>query len=93
MAMKQRGRGFGSMKPAKARAARSKGGRAAHVAKTAHEWTKEEASAAGKKGGSAPHKARRGVVAPVVEEAPVSMTDAHEAPGQPSTDDGTDREA
>jgi uncharacterized protein len=29
----------------------SKGGKAAHVAGTAHEWSREEAAAAGRKGG------------------------------------------
>ncbi|MBX3231042.1 MAG: hypothetical protein KIT84_36895 [Labilithrix sp.] len=37
----------------------SKGGKAAHAAGTAHQFTSEEARAAGKKGGVAPH-VRRG---------------------------------
>lgn len=37
----------------------SKGGKAAHVAGTAHQFTQEEAREAGKKGGNAPH-VRRG---------------------------------
>jgi general stress protein YciG len=44
-------RGFGSMDPAKQREIASKGGRAAHETGTAHEWTPEEARAAGRKGG------------------------------------------
>ena len=45
-------RGFASMDPNKQRAIASKGGRAAHEKGTAHEFTSEEARAAGKKGGS-----------------------------------------
>jgi general stress protein YciG len=34
----------------------SKGGRVAHEKGTAHEWTREEARAAGRKGGVASHR-------------------------------------
>lgn len=44
-------RGFGSMAADKQREIASKGGRAAHLKGTAHEWTSEEARAAGRKGG------------------------------------------
>lgn len=44
-------RGFGSMSPEKQREIARKGGRAAHQKGTAHEWTKDEARAAGRKGG------------------------------------------
>lgn len=44
-------RGFASMSPEKQREIASKGGRAAHAKGTAHEWTPEEARAAGRKGG------------------------------------------
>jgi uncharacterized protein len=44
-------RGFASMSPEKQREIASKGGRAAHVKGTAHEWTSDEARAAGRKGG------------------------------------------
>ncbi|MGZ3583889.1 MAG: KGG domain-containing protein, partial [Ktedonobacterales bacterium] len=47
------GRGFASMNPDKQREIASKGGRAAHNQGTAHEWTSEEARAAGRKGGAA----------------------------------------
>lgn len=50
---KGRGRGFASMDRDKQREIASKGGRAAHVQGTAHEWTSEEARAAGRKGGAA----------------------------------------
>jgi hypothetical protein len=39
------------MSPDKQREIASKGGRAAHQKGTAHEWTSEEARAAGRKGG------------------------------------------
>jgi general stress protein YciG len=41
------------MDPDKQREIASKGGRAAHVQGTAHEWTSDEARAAGRKGGAA----------------------------------------
>ena len=44
-------RGFASMSPDKQREIARKGGRAAHEKGTAHEWTPEEARAAGRKGG------------------------------------------
>lgn len=48
---KKERRGFASMSPEKQREIASKGGRAAHVKGTAHEWTTEEARRAGRKGG------------------------------------------
>lgn len=44
-------RGFASMSPDKQKEIASKGGRAAHAKGTAHEWTSDEARAAGRKGG------------------------------------------
>jgi general stress protein YciG len=44
-------RGFASMTSDKQREIASKGGRAAHLKGTAHQWTSEEARAAGRKGG------------------------------------------
>ena len=44
-------RGFASMSRDKRREIASKGGRAAHEKGTAHEWTPDEARAAGRKGG------------------------------------------
>jgi general stress protein YciG len=44
-------RGFASMSAEKQREIASKGGRAAHLKGTAHEWTSEEARRAGRKGG------------------------------------------
>lgn len=46
-------RGFASMDLKKRREIASKGGKAAHKQGAAHEWTPEEASAAGRKGGLA----------------------------------------
>jgi general stress protein YciG len=47
------------MDPAKQREIASKGGKAAHQKGTAHEWTSEEARAAGRKVGIASHRRRR----------------------------------
>lgn len=54
--MAKEDRGFASMDKKKQREIASKGGKAAHKAKTAHEWTREEARAAGRKGGQAKHR-------------------------------------
>ena len=50
-ARKTERRGFASMSADKQREIASKGGRAAHMKGTAHEWTSEEARHAGRKGG------------------------------------------
>lgn len=57
--MSIRDRGFASMDPEKQQAIASKGGKVAHQKGVAHEWTSEEARAAGRKGGLASHAARR----------------------------------
>ena len=44
-------RGFAAMDPEKQRQIASEGGRAAHRQGVAHEWSTEEARAAGRKGG------------------------------------------
>lgn len=51
-------RGFASMDPEKQREIARKGGRAAHEKGTAHEFTPEEAAAAGRKGGQASGRGR-----------------------------------
>ena len=51
-------RGFASMSPEKQREIASKGGKAAHQKGTAHQFTSEEARAAGRKGGQASGLAR-----------------------------------
>ncbi len=48
---KKERRGFASMSPEKQREIASKGGRAAHMKGTAHEWSSDEARKAGRKGG------------------------------------------
>lgn len=55
----RRPRGFAAMDRAKVAEIASKGGKAAHAAGTAHQFSSEEAREAGKKGGVAPH-IRRG---------------------------------
>lgn len=52
-------RGFASMSREKQREIASKGGRMAHLKGTAHEWTTEEARAAGRKGGMARHHSKQ----------------------------------
>lgn len=52
-------RGFAVMDPKRVSEIASKGGKAAHVAGTAHEFTREEAREAGRKGGHATHAKRR----------------------------------
>jgi len=66
-------RGFASMSLDKQREIASKGGRAAHLKGTAHQWTSEEARAAGRKGGQISRGGRgRLVHLPVPEQsAPV----------------------
>lgn len=46
-------RGFASMNPQRQREIASKGGKAAHKAGRAHEWSSDEAREAGQKGGRA----------------------------------------
>ena len=64
-------RGFASMSPEKQREIASKGGRAAHEKGTAHEWTADEARAAGRKGGQI-GRGGRGRLVPPANPADVS---------------------
>ena len=57
-------RGFASMAAEKQREIASKGGRAAHLKGTAHEWTSEEARAAGRKGGQISRGGRGRLIIP-----------------------------
>ena len=57
--MAKEDRGFASMDRAKQREIARKGGKAAHLKGTAHEWSSEEARMAGRKGGMASHKRRK----------------------------------
>ena len=54
-----KGRGFAGMDPEQQREIASEGGRAAHASGHAHEFTSEEARAAGRKGGEARSHASR----------------------------------
>lgn len=56
-----RRRGFAAMDRERVREIASKGGKAAHSAGTAHQFSSEEARIAGRKGGMAPHVRRGGV--------------------------------
>lgn len=68
-------RGFASMSREKVAEIASKGGKAAHAAGTAHQFTSDEARDAGKKGGVAPHVRRgRGPKSETVEVAPKAET-------------------
>ena len=62
-------RGFASMSAEKQREIASKGGRAAHEKGTAHEWSADEARAAGRKGGQV-SRGGRGRLAPSPLESP-----------------------
>ena len=55
----KRGRGFAAMDRKLVSEIARKGGKAAHSAGTAHEFTSEEARVAGRKGGRATHAKRR----------------------------------
>ena len=69
-------RGFASMDRNKQREIASKGGRAAHKKGAAHEWTREEAQAAGRKGGLARHRKHPGPqAAPAGDQPPASSCD------------------
>lgn len=68
-------RGFASMSREKQREIASKGGRAAHEKGTAHEWTPDEARAAGRKGGQS-SRGGRGRLVPI----PASELQSMKAP-------------
>jgi len=70
-------RGFASMSPEKQKEIASKGGRAAHEKGTAHEWTPDEARAAGRKGGQSSRGGRG--------RLPVSPRDVHNLGNAPGT--------
>lgn len=57
--MATKDRGFASMDPKRVSEIASMGGKKAHTDGTAHEWTREEAQAAGRKGGLAGAAKRR----------------------------------
>jgi general stress protein YciG len=79
-------RGFASMSPEKQREIASKGGRAAHEKGTAHEWSQDEARAAGRKGGQI-SRGGRGRLTP---NSPADMNNEVMAPGTGVEPGGTD---
>lgn len=60
-APRPRRRGFAAMNRDRVKEIASKGGKAAHAAGTAHQFSSDEARVAGRKGGMAPHVRRGGV--------------------------------
>ena len=84
MSEEKKKRGFAAMDPKKVAEIASKGGKAAHAAGTAHQFTSDEARTAGKKGGVAPHVRRgRGPMhsetVPVAEPANDGVSDVKSA--------------
>jgi len=63
-------RGFAAMDRDRVKEIASKGGKAAHAAGTAHQFSSDEARNAGRKGGMAPHVRRGGVRRRPVEATP-----------------------
>lgn len=62
-------RGFASMDPKRVAEIASKGGKAAHQAGTAHEFSSDKAREAGRKGGAATHAKKREAPKPPLESA------------------------
>ena len=71
-------RGFASMDSNRQRDIASKGGRAAHKKGAAHQWTREEAQAAGRKGGLARHRKSQAVVASQADQVPSTVSAPHD---------------
>lgn len=73
-------RGFASMDKSRQLELASKGGKAAHQKGTAHEWTSDEARAAGRKGGMASHcrKQETALAAAQADAAGEGMISGHE---------------
>lgn len=71
---KKERRGFASMSPEKQREIASKGGRAAHMKGTAHEWSSEEARKAGRKGGQISRGGRGRLPSDAPEGTPTENT-------------------
>jgi len=80
-----RRRGFAAMDRDRVKEIASKGGKAAHAAGTAHQFSSDEARNAGRKGGMAPH-VRRGGVRRRPNEA--AATPIVQQPGEQSGDSG-----
>lgn len=67
-----RRRGFAAMDRDRVKEIASKGGKAAHAAGTAHQFSSDEARNAGRKGGMAPHVRRGGVRRRPADSAPAA---------------------
>lgn len=78
-----RRRGFAAMDRDRVKEIASKGGKAAHAAGTAHQFSSDEARNAGRKGGMAPHVRRGGV-----RRRPTEAGTAVTQPGEQSGDSG-----
>jgi uncharacterized protein len=65
-------RGFAAMAPDRQREIASKGGKAAHVKGTAHQWTSHEAQTAGRKGGIVSRGGRGRLMLPETVDGPPS---------------------
>ena len=79
-----KGRGFAGMNPDQQREIASEGGRAAHASGHAHEFTSEEARAAGRKGGEA--RSRSGGASIRSSDLQAAGMDRDiQSPGQPSS--------
>ncbi len=79
LAKPRRPRGFAAMDRKLVSEIARKGGKAAHSAGTAHEFTTEEARVAGRKGGRATHAKRR-----AQSEPPPERTEETESRSEPS---------
>lgn len=90
----KRPRGFAAMHPDHVKKIASKGGKSAHQAKTAHEFTSEEARIAGAKGGRAAQARRASIKAATMSSkvapapAPKPIVEAPET--APLSDDSSD---
>jgi general stress protein YciG len=78
-----RRRGFAAMDRDRVKEIASKGGKAAHAAGTAHQFSSDEARNAGRKGGMAPHVRRGGV-----RRRPTEVGTAAPLAGEQSGDSG-----
>ncbi len=78
-----RRRGFAAMDRDRVKEIASKGGKAAHAAGTAHQFSSDEARNAGRKGGMAPHVRRGGV-----RRRPTEASTPVQRPGEQSGDSG-----
>jgi general stress protein YciG len=76
-----RRRGFAAMDRDRVKEIASKGGKAAHAAGTAHQFSSDEARNAGRKGGMAPHVRRGGV-----RRRPTETGTSVQQPGEQSSD-------